>query len=214
MIEAARVLVVSAMLYSVSSFSLAARSCRQTHPKVQRVLFAAASTTSNQTKAGGDAGGDGGDYTNPTVTFETALKTRTLQVQKGEVLRTALLRQGISPHNGKSRLINCRGLGTCGTCAVEIDKEGNGGSVEPKDRTRKEHLRLSFPPHGSPNQSPNLRLACQVQVQEGNITIRKRTGFWGQDSSTTSNLAKEYEAELWLGELEYVMDNKSPPRQN
>ena len=23
-------------------------------------------------------------------------------------------------HNGRSKLINCRGLGTCGTCAVEV----------------------------------------------------------------------------------------------
>ena len=42
------------------------------------------------------------------------------------------------------------------------------------------------------------------------ITICKRTGFWGQG---TSELAEEYDAELWFGELEYVLDNKSPPRE-
>lgn len=31
-----------------------------------------------------------------------------------------LLHGGVSPHNDKARAINCRGLGTCGTCAVEI----------------------------------------------------------------------------------------------
>ncbi len=42
------------------------------------------------------------------------------------------------------------------------------------------------------------------------ITICKRTGFWGQG---TSELAEEYDAELWFGELEYVLDNKSPQRE-
>jgi len=41
------------------------------------------------------------------------------------------------------------------------------------------------------------------------ITVRKRAGFWGQ---AASELAEEYNAELWFGELEYVLDNKSPPR--
>jgi hypothetical protein len=41
-------------------------------------------------------------------------------VRRGELLRTALLRKGATPHNDWSRLICCRGLGTCGTCAVEI----------------------------------------------------------------------------------------------
>lgn len=148
------------------------------------------------------------------VTLETASNTKVIQVQKGEILRTSLLKRGASPHNGRSRLINCRGLGTCGTCAVEIygnDKQKNGETSEPaiipNERTAKEKLRLNFPPHGSADQSPRLRLACQVQVQD-DITIRKRTGFWGQDTDGT--LAEEYDAELWFGELEYILDNKSP----
>ena len=37
----------------------------------------------------------------------------------GELLRTALLRAGVaSPHNDRARVVNCRGLGTCGTCAT------------------------------------------------------------------------------------------------
>ena len=169
----------------------------------------------------------------------------------GEILRTAMLRNGISPHNGKSRLINCRGLGTCGTCAVEIYNTNGGdnsnnsnnnntpcSSIEPKERNTKENLRLNFPPHNfSKNQSSNLRLACQVQVK-GDITVKKRTGFWGQgtqkdsiiqqqkqqqqeadndnnDNNNDDNVDdddyKEFDkAELWFGELEYILDNKSP----
>lgn len=44
----------------------------------------------------------------------------TVMAQAGTKLRTAMLRGGISPHNGKAQVINCRGLGTCGTCAVEV----------------------------------------------------------------------------------------------
>lgn len=81
----------------------------------------------------------------------------------------------------------------------------------PQERNTKERLRLNFPPHGSEDQSSNLRLACQVQVQD-DITITKRTGFWGQDAPTDDNssLAESYDAKLWFGDLEYILDDKSP----
>ena len=47
--------------------------------------------------------------------------TISFEAYEGETLRTAALRRGIvSPHNGRANDINCRGLGTCGTCAVDI----------------------------------------------------------------------------------------------
>lgn len=45
---------------------------------------------------------------------------RTIEVAAGAKLRTALLQAGLTPHNGRAQLINCRGLATCGTCAVQI----------------------------------------------------------------------------------------------
>jgi hypothetical protein len=33
-------------------------------------------------------------------------------VRRGELLRTALLRKGATPHNEWSRMVNCRGIGT------------------------------------------------------------------------------------------------------
>ncbi len=91
-----------------------------------------------------------------------------IQVAHGENLRRALLRHGLSPYNGKARWINCRGFGSCGTCAVLIK-----GQVT--DKTAMEHWRLGFPPHksGSP-----LRLACQCCVL-GDVTVSKCDGFWG-----------------------------------
>jgi ferredoxin len=42
--------------------------------------------------------------------------------------------------------------------------------------TARERARLSVPPHG-PDSS--LRLACQTLV-EGDLTVEKYSGFWGQ----------------------------------
>jgi ferredoxin len=143
------------------------------------------------------------------VTFKTSSNDKNIPIQKGEILRSAMLKRGISPHNGRSRLINCRGLGTCGTCAVEVVPDESDDAIEPKERNTKERLRLKFPPHGSSDQSSNLRLACQIQVN-GDVSVKKRTGFWGQD---TGDLAEEFESELWFGDLEYIMDDKSPSQK-
>lgn len=137
------------------------------------------------------------------VHWKTSDGTIVFDAFDGETLRTAALRRGlVSPHNGRARLINCRGLGTCGTCAVEIETMD---TVEPQQRNSVERARLAFPPHGGENQSPNLRLACQVQVR-GNVVVSKRTGFWGQ----YNELAKASEAETYFGDLEFVLDRKSP----
>jgi ferredoxin len=96
-------------------------------------------------------------------------------VAKGTTLRTALLRNGLSPHNSRATLINCRGLGMCGTCAVQVVPTG---AVFPQEWNPQERLRLAFPPHSPPG-NQQLRLACQVVV-EGNVSVVKRAGFWGQ----------------------------------
>ena len=152
------------------------------------------------------------------ISLKTKEGTHNFKVYDGEILRSAALKRGISVHNGNSRLINCRGLGTCGTCAVEIESNNaqkvtttNAHSnIDPTERNMKENLRLKFPPHGSNYQSPNLRLACQVQVR-GDISVTKRSGFWGQASD--GQLAERNDAKLYFGNLEYVMDNKSPEIQ-
>lgn len=92
-----------------------------------------------------------------------------IECEPGERLRDVLLRAGLSPHNGKARFVNCRGLGSCGTCAVEV--EGQIG-----ERTFMERWRLDFPPHDS---TSGLRLACQIEVHE-DLIVRKYPGFWGQ----------------------------------
>ena len=98
-------------------------------------------------------------------------KNQTIECESGERLRDVLLRAGLTPHNGNAQWFNCKGFGTCGTCAVRIE-----GEVGPKNA--REQWRLDFPPH---NEEDGLRLACQVRV-ESDLVVTKYEGFWGQDT--------------------------------
>jgi len=97
-----------------------------------------------------------------------------LIVPEGTTLRKGLLEQGCSPHNGQARWLNCKGLGTCGTCAVEVLKG------EPSPMTKIESWRLNFPPH---KLEAGLRLACQLELR-GPMDVRKHQGFWGEKRKT------------------------------
>jgi len=101
----------------------------------------------------------------PTVTFEG----REIDCKAGAILRDVLLDAGETPHNGRARLANCRGHGTCGTCAVAIE----GATSEPANI---EQWRLDFPPH---ERDAGLRLACQTRIR-GDLFVEKFGGFWGQ----------------------------------
>ncbi len=102
-------------------------------------------------------------------TFTIDYSGKKITAKAGEVLRDTLIEHNLKPHNDKSTYLNCRGMGTCGTCAVEIE-----GSVHSKTKT--EQVRLDFAPHDKNN---GLRLACQVKVND-NLKVTKHKGFWGQ----------------------------------
>ncbi|NER79232.1 MAG: (2Fe-2S)-binding protein [Leptolyngbya sp. SIO1D8] len=93
----------------------------------------------------------------------------TFECEQGANLRRVLLQRGIGLYNQQATVINCRGIGSCGTCAVQI--EGQVSEVNWRDRTRR-----SLPPH---DRDRDLRLACQTQVL-GDIRVTKYDGFWGQ----------------------------------
>lgn len=103
----------------------------------------------------------------PTVTFNGTA----IECESGERLRDVLLEAGETPHNDGAQYLNCRGFGTCGTCAVEIVE----GDVDAKNA--REEWRLDFPPHDADS---GLRLACQIRVEE-DLVVRKYPGFWGQN---------------------------------
>jgi ferredoxin len=88
---------------------------------------------------------------------------------EGANLRSVLLRARLPLYNGVARALHCRGMGTCGTCAVRIE----GPVSEP---TPMEKVRLRVPPH---DREAGLRLACQVNVL-GDLRVTKYDGLFGQ----------------------------------
>ncbi len=56
---------------------------------------------------------------------------KTITCEVGANLRQVLLSHQVPVHNGNANIINCRGLGTCGTCAVDI--EGKVSSQQWRD---------------------------------------------------------------------------------
>jgi ferredoxin len=108
-------------------------------------------------------------FTMPKVTAQG----KRFECKTGANLRQVLLQQGIDLHNDQAKQINCRGIGTCGTCAVQI--EGAVSPVNWRDRARR-----SLPPQ---TLLQNRRLACQTQVL-GDVEITKYDGFWGQGCQT------------------------------
>lgn len=93
---------------------------------------------------------------------------RAVECPQGANLRMVLLRARLPLYNSVARAMNCRGYGTCGTCAVRIE----GPVSEP---TPVERARLRFPPHAP---DAGLRLACQCQVL-GDLEVTKHAGLWG-----------------------------------
>jgi ferredoxin len=101
----------------------------------------------------------------PTIRFGD----RSIECPEGANLRMVLIRARLPLYNSAARALNCRGRGSCGTCAVRIE-----GSISEPNIT--EQRRLALPPLGSHS---GLRLACQVTVV-GDLVVTKHAGLWGQ----------------------------------
>ncbi len=108
----------------------------------------------------------------PSIKFQGKI----INCDQGANLRQVLLKNKLNLYNGNAKYINCRGIGTCGTCAVEII-----GAVSPPNW--KDQARRSLPPH---DPQKNRRLACQTKVL-GDIEIMKYDGFWGQGDTLISH---------------------------
>ncbi|MGF1536822.1 MAG: 2Fe-2S iron-sulfur cluster-binding protein [Elainellaceae cyanobacterium] len=112
----------------------------------------------------------------PTITLRNPDgPDQTIACDRNANLREVLLLHGVNLYNGRAAIINCHGLGTCGTCAVKV--EGSISPVNWRDKARR-----SLPPH-SPDR--DLRLACQTRVL-GDISVTKFDGFWGQGDSAVA----------------------------
>ncbi len=59
---------------------------------------------------------------------------KTIECDSAANLRQILLQNGIDLYNSGAKLINCRGIGSCGTCAIFIE-----GEVSPANWRQEPH---------------------------------------------------------------------------
>lgn len=93
----------------------------------------------------------------PTVDFYFDKKK--VDVGENANLRGVALAHEVEIYDGPFKLSNCRGLGLCGTCVVEILE----GMQNLTPRTKAENSKLKGLPQ-------TFRLACQCQVR-GDVSV-------------------------------------------
>lgn len=96
-------------------------------------------------------------------------EVKTVEVEAGTNLRKAAMQNGIPVYKGVDQLLNCRGMGLCGTCKVLV-KQG-ADNVNPK--TAVEKFNFNFHPLSmlaSIGNEDEMRLSCQVAVN-GDCTV-------------------------------------------
>ena len=93
------------------------------------------------------------------INFEN--HNRTLKVEPGTNLREAAIAGKLGIYAHIFKLLNCRGRGMCASCRVEIV------SGQVPERNEAENKNLS----GALKKNPNLRLACQISVED-NLVVR------------------------------------------
>lgn len=111
----------------------------------------------------------------PKVTIANDKKE--IEVAQGANLRQEALKQGVEVYQGLDKVLNCRGLGMCGTCKVLVKKGME--QVGPKTLIEKLTLSRMFSTIGHENE---MRLACQMKVN-GDCTIETRptTNLYGDN---------------------------------
>ena len=99
----------------------------------------------------------------PTITFTSEKKE--IQVPAGANLRTEALRAGVQLYPGVHKVLNCHGLGQCGSCRVLITMGMENASR--KGLMESARLAVSLAYIGN---EQTMRLACQTRVN-GDITV-------------------------------------------
>ena len=106
----------------------------------------------------------------PKVTI--ANEKKDIEVPAGANLREELRKQGVAVYKGVDKLLNCRGLGLCGTCRVFVKK----GMENLSPKAMREKINFNAHPLGifySIGHEDEIRLSCQVQVN-GDCAIETR----------------------------------------
>ncbi|WP_391556898.1 2Fe-2S iron-sulfur cluster-binding protein [Rosistilla carotiformis] len=112
----------------------------------------------------------------PTIRFSNTA----ISCDAGDNLRKVLLRSKAPVYNGIARVVNCRGMGVCGMCAVRLR-----GSVSWPSRYENALLNL-VPGAGT----LGLRLACLCTVH-GDVSVEKFGGVWGTDTAARRHFGRK-----------------------
>lgn len=91
-------------------------------------------------------------------------ETTTVEVDRGTILRDALLEEGFSVYGTVSSRLNCGGRGLCSTCTVEVDP-----APEPVHWHDAAAVRFGYP-----------RLSCCIEVNEPMTVRLLDKHVWGQ----------------------------------
>ncbi|MDB4614270.1 (2Fe-2S)-binding protein [bacterium] len=108
----------------------------------------------------------------PSVKFTKEKKT--VEVPDGANLRKVALKNGVQIYAGPHTVVNCRGLGQCGSCTVMV----KSGNVSPKGFWEK--MRTMLGPLLSLKLMSNegkgdVRMACQTRVH-GDCEVETNPG--------------------------------------
>jgi len=93
------------------------------------------------------------------INFEN--HNRTLKVEPGTNLREAAIANKLGVYAHVFKILNCRGRGLCASCRVEIVS----GRVPERNEVENKNLSRAL------KKNPNLRLACQISVED-NLVVR------------------------------------------
>ena len=102
----------------------------------------------------------------PKVVFVSEKKE--IEVPQGANLRVEAMKAGIEVYRGLDKLLNCRGLGLCGTCRVLVKKGMENLSM----KGTREKIKLATM-MSSIGHEDEMRLSCQVEVN-GDCTVQTR----------------------------------------
>lgn len=98
------------------------------------------------------------------VTVVDGEDEQTIDVERGQILRDALLDRGFEVYGTVSKHANCGGRGLCATCTVDIDPQ-----IAPEHWHDRAAVQFGYP-----------RLSCQITVEEP-LTVRLLDKHvWGQ----------------------------------
>jgi ferredoxin len=98
------------------------------------------------------------------VTVVDGEDEQTIDVERGQMLRDALLDRGFEVYGTVSKHANCGGRGLCATCTVDIDPQ-----IAPEHWHDHAAVQFGYP-----------RLSCQITVEEP-LTVRLLDKHvWGQ----------------------------------